>query len=229
MSQRRPHTESELVELVRSIDARAPDSLHRQVESLIASSSRRRRRPSSVRWLGVAPRVAAGALAAAVVAIAVAISLGGSSSSTLSLRQASALALSGATARAPRESPGRASQLAASVEGVSFPYWEEHFGWRASGSRTDHVGGRAVTTVFYADRHGHRIGYAIASGVPAPTVRGGVIAWRRGVPYRELVEHGTQVVTWLRDGHLCVVSGRGVDGATLLALASWNARGSVTA
>jgi hypothetical protein len=28
-------------------------------------------------------------------------------------------------------------------------------------------------------------------------------------------------VTWLRDGHLCVLSGRGVSGATLLRLASW--------
>ncbi len=30
------------------------------------------------------------------------------------------------------------------------------------------------------------------------------------------------VVTWLRDGHLCVVSGRGVSSATLLRLASWS-------
>jgi len=32
---------------------------------------------------------------------------------------------------------------------------------------------------------------------------------------------GAPVVTWLRDGHLCVVSGHGVSGATLLRLASW--------
>ena len=30
------------------------------------------------------------------------------------------------------------------------------------------------------------------------------------------------VVTWLRDGHLCVVSGHGVSSATLLKLASWS-------
>jgi hypothetical protein len=33
------------------------------------------------------------------------------------------------------------------------------------------------------------------------------------------------VVTWLRGGHLCVVSGRGVDRATLLHLASWTDHG----
>ena len=54
-----------------------------------------------------------------------------------------------------------------------------------------------------------------------PALSGGAVAWRKGVPYRLLTEHGAQVVTWLRDGRLCVVSGRGVDSATLLQLASW--------
>jgi hypothetical protein len=49
-----------------------------------------------------------------------------------------------------------------------------------------------------------------------------VIAWRGGVSYRLLTENGAAVVTWLRDGHLCVVSGRGVSSATLLRLASWS-------
>jgi hypothetical protein len=42
------------------------------------------------------------------------------------------------------------------------------------------------------------------------------------VPYRLLTVHGAAVVTWLRDGHLCVISGRGVSSATLLRLASWS-------
>jgi hypothetical protein len=49
-----------------------------------------------------------------------------------------------------------------------------------------------------------------------------MVAWRGGVAYRLLDEHGVAVVTWLRDGHLCVVSGRGVSSATLLRLASWS-------
>ena len=40
-------------------------------------------------------------------------------------------------------------------------------------------------------------------------------------------ENGARLVTWLRDGHLCVVSGRDMDSATLLRLASWN-DGAVT-
>ncbi len=49
-----------------------------------------------------------------------------------------------------------------------------------------------------------------------------MIAWRGGVSYRLLSKNGAAVVTWLRDGHLCVVSGRGVSSATLLGLASWS-------
>jgi hypothetical protein len=238
MTDRRPHTESELVEFVRAIDARAPDSLHREVESLIAGRSelaRRRRSAASgggrVRSLGPARRLAAaGALAAvAAVAVAIATSSGGGASSALSLREASALTLRPATAPAPSENTSNRDQLRASVDGVSFPYWGERFGWRSTGARTDRVGGRAVTTVFYADASGRRIGYAIVAGTPAPRSSGGVVAWRENTPYRLLSENGSAVVTWLRNGRLCVVSGRDVSPATLLRLASWSDGGSVTA
>jgi hypothetical protein len=43
-----------------------------------------------------------------------------------------------------------------------------------------------------------------------------------------LTVNGAAVVSWLRKGHLCIVSGRGVDGATLLALASWDEHRAVT-
>lgn len=238
MTDRRPHTESELVEYVRAIDVRAPASLHREVESLIAGRSqlaRRRRVTGSsgggVRSLGPARRLAAaGALAAvAAVAVAIAISSGGGASSALSLREASALTLRPATTSAPLESISNRAQLRASVDGVSFPYWGERFGWRSTGARTDRVGGRAVTTVFYSDSGGRRIGYAIVAGTPAPRSSGGVVAWREKTPYRLLTENGTAVVTWLRNGHLCVVSGRDVSPATLLRLASWSDGGSVAA
>ncbi len=51
------------------------------------------------------------------------------------------------------------------------------------------------------------------------------MAWRGGVPYRLLTVNDRNVISWLRDGHLCVVSGRGVNSATLLRLASWVDRG----
>jgi hypothetical protein len=110
-----------------------------------------------------------------------------------------------------------------SVEGVAFPYWRERFGWRSEGARIDHVAGRSITTVFYSDGAGGWIGYAIASG-RAPRIGGGKVQWHSGVPYRVSSVRGVTVVAWPRDGHLCVVSGRGMSAATLLHLAAWTER-----
>lgn len=232
MTEPRPHTESELVEFVRSIDARAPEELHRKVESLIAARSRGARTGVPVRAFGggrsrLGIGLAGATALAAVAAVAIAAGLTGGTSSGLSLRQTSTLTLRGATAPAPAERPGNRGQLAAAVDGISFPYWEERFGWRSTGARSDRLDGRTVTTVFYQDRRGRRLGYAIVAGAPAPRLSGGAVAWRGGVPYRLLTENGVQVIVWLRNGHLCVVSGRGVDAATLLRLASWTDRGAV--
>jgi hypothetical protein len=225
MSKPRPRTESELVELVRSIETPAPDALHRELRALVSRRTRASGdgRPAIARGLLAATALAA--VAAAVLAIVLSAGGGAGGAPTISLREASASTLRPATAAAPPESSSNRAQLAAAVDGVSFPYWEERFGWRSTGTRSDSVGGRTVTTVFYTDGHHHRIGYAIVSGVP-PQLSGGAIAWRGKVPYRLSSEHGALVVTWLRDGHLCVMSGRGVHGATLLQLASWGERSS---
>jgi hypothetical protein len=221
MSERPPHTESELVELVRSIDVQAPADLHRRVEALARERSGERRRRPAIRW-GLAAGVPA--LCALVLALVLSSSGGGS---TLTLSRTVALTLRPATMRAPAENAHDGTQLAASVDGISFPYWEDSFGWRATGARVDRVDGRTVTTVFYANRERRWIGYAIVAGAPAPRVSGGVVVYRRGTPYRFLVEHGAQVVTWLRDGRLCVVAGHGVSAATLLSLASWHGGGTI--
>jgi hypothetical protein len=105
---------------------------------------------------------------------------------------------------------------------VSFPYWKESFGWRSTGARVDRIGGRSVQTVFYADASGRRVGYAIVGGKPPLSTGGGQALWRDGREYRLLRINGVQAIVWLRSGRLCVVSGRGVDGAMLLALASWH-------
>jgi hypothetical protein len=226
MTDPRPSSESELVEYVRSIDVRAPDSLHGGVDALIAGGSRRRRRAggSTARSFGAGPRLAAaGTIAAVLAAVAIAVGLSGGGSSAPTLSQASALTLREATAAAPAESARNHAELAATVDGVSFPYWGGRFGWRSTGARTDHVAGRTVTTIFYANRRGQRVGYAIVSGAAPKHSHGGARAtWRDGSPYWLLSRNGVKVVTWLRDGHLCVVSGRGVSSATLLHLASWD-------
>jgi hypothetical protein len=228
-----PHTQIEdeqrrIAELVRSFDAPAPESLHRQVESLVATHRERRVAwRASRRVLSPAGLAGAGAVLAAVVAVAIAVGLsGGGSAPTVSFSQAAAPTLRAATLPAPPESRAHNAQLAVAVDGVPFPYWEDRFGWRSTGSRTDRVDGRSITTVFYSDSHGRRIGYAILAGTPAPRIGAGTIAWRDGVPYRLLSENGASVVTWLRDGHLCIVSGHGVSSATLLQLAIWSDRGA---
>jgi hypothetical protein len=221
------HSEDEqrsIAELVRSFDAPAPESLHRQVESLVATHQERHvARRASRRVFSPVGLASAGAALVAVVAVAIAVGLsGGGSAPTVSFGQAAAPTLSAATLPAPPESQAHHAQLAAAVDGVPFPYWSERFGWHSTGMRTDRVDGRSVTTVFYSDSHGRRIGYAILAGTTVPRVAGGVIAWHSGVSYRLLTENGAAVVTWLRDGHLCIVSGHGISSATLLKLASWS-------
>jgi hypothetical protein len=228
MTEPRPSTEAELVELVRSIDVPAPESLHVHVQALVQerSGSGRARRGvgATARSFGLAPSLAAATIAAAAIAVALVVGLSGGASPSLSNSETAALTLRAATERAPAESAHNHTQLAAAVDGVSFPYWEERFGWRTTGARSDRIGGRSVMTVFYGDARGRRIGYAIVAGTPAPQISGGVLRWRNGTPYRITTQDGAPVVSWLRSGHLCVVSGRGLSGAMLLRLASWEER-----
>jgi len=226
-----------VAELLRAVDMRAPERLHERVQGMVADRMRpakrasRSRRAEALRHhtpdrgliaARLKPTLAAMAIAA-IAGGAIALLTGtGTRTAGPSVGEASALTLRAATMGAPSESTAHAAQLNVAVDGVAFPYWNERFGWRATGARRDTVGRRAVTTVFYADASGRRIGYAILAGTPAPRISGGVIAWRGAVPYRLLTENGASVVTWLRDGRLCVVSGHGVSSATLLRLASWS-------
>lgn len=222
MSQR-PATESELIEFIHAIDEPAPERLHRRTEALIARHARAGGEERAMRLrLRLGAVGALTSVAVLVVVLVLSASPGGSSS--FNLQSATALTLRAATSPAPHESKVRRAQLTAAVEGISFPYWGERFGWRSTGSRSDHLGGHAVTTVFYSDNSGQRIGYAIFAGTPAPHLQAGHLSWRAGTAYHLSSSGGARVVTWLRRGHLCVVAGRGVSSATLLRLASWDDR-----
>jgi hypothetical protein len=215
--------EDELIAMIRAVDVPAPERLHRRTEALIERRARDRRRGGAH---SLRPRLGAAAalVAAAVVVLVILASSGGGGSSPFSLRSATALTLDRATQTAPAENTSRRTQLMASVDGIPFPYWEEHFGWRATGERKDSVAGRSITTVFYKDDAGQRVGYAIVAGTPPPRGPAGSLHWRGGTPYRFAHLNGSGVVTWLRHGHLCIVAGRGVREATLLSLASWHER-----
>ena len=244
MTIKRPQTEDELIDLVHSIDIEAPPALRARVEDMVAEAAARRGRPRpAVRRGGsgrsgvwrARPLTGALTLAVVVAALAVALTSGGGShglslrsggSHGLSLRSAAAPTLLASTTRGPVRS-GHSQFLAAEVGGVRFPYLEDALGWRSSGGRTDTVAGRAVTTVFYS-RGAARVGYSIYAGVPAPSARGGVLHLFRGTAYRVLAGNGTAIISWKRDGHLCVMSSSSASASALIHLAGWSG-GSATA
>ncbi len=221
MSEPTQPTESEIVELVRSIDVRAPQRLHGRIEAMVAERAPLgARRPAAIRWgLVGAPVLCAIALVAILI-------LSSGTSSPLTLRTAVALTMRAPTMAAPAPDPHNSARLAANVEGIAFPYWDDRFGWRSTGERVDRVDERTVRTVFYAGGHRQWIGYAIVAGTPAPDVSGGVLMSRDGTTFRLMREDGAEIVTWLREGHLCVLAGHGVSSATLLSLASWRGEAS---
>ncbi len=162
----------------------------------------------------------AGALAltaAAVVAFVLALSSGAGTPTVLETSRAG---LRAATQLAPSESSSDLHQLAISAAGIPYPYWGASLGWEATGARADRVGGRTVTTVFYADHHGQRIGYSIVSG-PALPLPAGVTVIENGVRFRLPPAPGFTVVTWREAGHTCILTARSVAASTLVRLAAW--------
>ncbi len=194
---------------------RAPLALRVQHQTLI---SRRRRR---------APAIALGLSGAAGAVLWTLAGLGGGQA-VLTVAQAATIALRPPTSVvAEPASDDHVALPDVQAAGMPFPYWEDRFGWHAIGERTDRLDGRELTTVFYR-RGAERIAYTIVSGNSLPpaqavstTVRAGTIlagSWSRGRP----------IVTWLRLGHTCVLSGGpGVPLAALLKLAGWRSHGEL--
>ena len=135
--------------------------------------------------------------------------------------QASSSGLRTATQAAPAENPHNPRLLAASAAGIYYPYWGGKLGWRAVGARTDTVGGRTVTTVFYTDSRARRIGYSIVSGAALAIPSGSASAQRHGVSFHVLSHANPTIVTWREAGHTCILTARGVSVGTLMRLATW--------
>jgi hypothetical protein len=170
-----------------------PDTLHVPLVVI----PRRRLRPAL-----------AGAVATAMAAIVLvlALTLGGPSAPT--------------TVDAAELSPlGSERPPAHSFAGVTYPNWGRRFGWFSVGARDDELGGRRTTTVFYRHTH-HRIGYTVISGRPIePPARAEVVTVN-GVELRRFKLGAQDVVTFVRNGHTCVLSGEVHHASTLVKLAS---------
>ncbi len=197
------------VSLLQSLHAPAPPGLRARLEAMTEprpSARRPRRRPAMA---------LTAVLAAAVVVVALLAGRGpGAVAGGPTVSQTARLTLAAATVPAPAVDPAHPARLRLAVGGIAFP--ARAGGWAPTGARTDILDGRRIVTVFYGAA-GATIGYAIVSG-PALAIPSGP----RMTSYDGYVrahEDGVTVVTWRRSDHTCVISGRGVSGDTLLALA----------
>lgn len=205
---------------VRSLDDPAPERLRARVER----ERTRRARAAPRRLL----RVAAGGVATACACVALALVVLPSGAGDPTVFEAAALAQRPASSATPARLPGRPGLLDRRAEGLDFPDWEAKFRWRATGARVDELDGRRATTVFYENPGAVRIGYTILSGPAIDPPKGARVAVREGTELRIIERGGRRVVTWLRGGHTCVLSGAGVKPAVLLDLAGWRAKGAIT-
>jgi anti-sigma factor RsiW len=197
-----------LAALSAAAEERAPSALRARLELA------RDPRPSRVRtrraWTAIP---AAAAAAAAVVVLTVG---GGPGAPTVA--SAATLAF-----RTPLHPAGQAtgSTLRWPTAGeLVFPDWARRFGFVAVGARGDRIDGRAATTVFY-QRAEQRIAYTIVSGSPLSAGTSMRPATWEGTRLSSFKAHGRAVVTWLREGHTCVLSGSPTLLGQLERLAAW--------
>jgi len=183
-------------------DVHAPQSLRESIDRERERAARRSRTPFWRRRRLVLSLV--GTAAAALVVVAVALQAGGNQTEP-SLAKVIAAARLDAAARAPRPVGGTPPQLDAKVGRLVFPDWEASFGWKAVGRRDDTLSGRPVTTVFYRNADGARLGYAVVSGDALEVEPPGRTVARKGKTYHVARVGGRTIVTWTQQGHTCVI------------------------
>jgi hypothetical protein len=174
------------------------------------------------------PRVAlAGAVATIAVAVVLALTLVADVGTHPTIAEAARPSALAATAPAPAQDARRPTLLRASFAGVTYPGWNQRFGWRTTGRRHDSLeGGRTAETVFYQHTH-HRIGYTIVSGKPLKPpghAQRFVVNGLRMLAYKD---GRRDVVTFERNGRTCVLAGVVHRRSTLIKLASWRADGAI--
>jgi hypothetical protein len=195
-----------------------PPALRARLDALRAP---RREQPRPFPRIAVA---AATALAAFGAVLVIALTTGSPGVPTVG--EVAVAADRAATAPAPARDAKHPPLLRASFEGVAYPYWKQHFGWRTTGARTDTIDGRRARTVFYQHTH-HRIGYTVVSGKPLKPPAGAERLVFDGVVMYRYRDGRNTVVSFVRNGHTCVLAGFVHFQTTLPKLASWNGRGAI--
>lgn len=200
-------------------DTNAPHSLR---ESIERDRKRAQASPPASFWrrrwrvLG-ATATAAAALAAVVLATQSGTSESGEPS-LAAVQQTMGLE---ATGPAPAPGGGEPPVLAARVGPISFPDWQQSFGWKAVGSRQDEVSGRTVKTVYYRNSEGARIGYSIVAGPPIVERPPGRTVTHSGHAYYVAHRGEHTLVTWTQQGHTCTfVAFSGVPDSRLVEIAA---------
>jgi hypothetical protein len=206
------------VAALRGIDLPAPSGLRARVQAERERPSARVRR----RRLSFAGGLAAAAAAAALVAVLV-LPTGSGGPTVVEAARLSDLPATQASVPVDSANP---KLLAVSSDGVPFPNLEGEFGYLEAGARSDELDGRNTKTVFY-ERGGKRIGYTILSGKAIDPPEGAAERELNGVALSSTTDGPKRIVTWLRGGRTCVLSGDKVSTAELLELASWKGEGSV--
>jgi hypothetical protein len=225
----RQHVPEHHHRVIRALQAgpRAPDRLHRRIERMHAEAARRSPRRPALRGRVVPrstlrPALAAGV--AAILAVAIVVALGGGESRVV---QAAELSLRPSTEPAPPTNLDRPAVVERSFAGVTFPAWSGKFGWRTVGARSDELDGRETVTVYYRHTH-HRIGYTVIAGRPVEPPDDAETLNAGGVELHRFRLGLQDVVTFVRNGRTCVLSGDVHDPDTLVKLASWKGVGSIT-
>jgi hypothetical protein len=183
-------------------DVQAPQSLREAIERERERATARARAPfwRRGRW-GL---VAAGAAAVALAAVAITLETGGDQTEP-SLAQVYAATRLAPTEAAPAPRGGAPPVLDAEVGNLEFPDWEEKFGWKAVGRRDDTLSDRPVTTVFYRNPEGARLGYAIVSGDALGDTPPGRQVTRQGKTYNVALAGDRTIVTWTQEDQTCVI------------------------
>lgn len=209
-------------DVLRAIDAASRERAPASLRARVALAHPPPRRAGPARLAAALGTAVVGAGAAAVVVIVAVV--GGTAAPTVA--QAAVL-----TSRMPQAlvavpARGEGTLPGVTAVGLSYPDWEDHFGFRARGVRRDTLNGRLVTTVFY-DRGASRVAYEIVSGPPlrqggavSGTMLQGVRLWSMDTPVGP-------AVSWLRDGHMCILIGSNTSVSTLQNLAAWHQGGRV--